>query len=191
MIAPTDHLFWITSRAAGVTALLLASIGVSAGLLMGTRLVRGRSAGDLRALHEVVSIATMVAIGVHAFSLLADTFLHPTLAQILVPFAFGYHRVWTTLGIVAGWSLVVLGVSYYFRTRIGQARWRRAHRFTALAWLLGVGHSLGEGTDAGTTWFLVLIAIAVVPALLLLIARLAGVRRPVTRPRAPVARRTA
>jgi DMSO/TMAO reductase YedYZ heme-binding membrane subunit len=133
----------------------------------------------------------MVAIAVHAFSLLADSFLHPTLAQILVPFAFGYHRVWTTLGIIAGWSLVLLGVSYYFRTRIGQARWRTAHRFTALAWLLGLAHSLGEGTDSGTTWFLVLIAVAVVPALVLLTARLAGVRRPVTRRRAPVAGRTA
>jgi hypothetical protein len=38
-------------------------------------------------------------------------------------------------------------------------------------------HSLGEGTDAGQAWFLALIAIAVVPALCLLAARLAGSAR--------------
>ena len=68
-----------------------------------------------------------------------------------------------SIGIVAGWALIALGVSYYFRTRIGVARWKKLHRWTALAWLAGIVHSLGEGTDAGTTWFLVCTAIAVVP----------------------------
>ena len=76
-----------------------------------------------------------------------------------------------SIGIVSGWGLVALGVSYYFRTRIGVARWKRLHRWTALAWVAGIVHSLGEGTDAGTTWFLVCTAIAVVPALVLLIVR--------------------
>ena len=76
-----------------------------------------------------------------------------------------------SIGIVSGWGLVALGVSYYFRTRIGVARWKRLHRWTALAWVLGIAHSLGEGTDAGTTWFLALTAIAVVPALVLLVVR--------------------
>ena len=48
------------------------------------------------------------------------------------------------------------------------------HRFTVLAWWLGVIHSLGEGTDAGEVWFLAMTAIAVVPALVLFVARLSG-----------------
>lgn len=185
MVDPADHLFWITSRAAGVTTLLLASTAVSAGLLMGTRLVRGRRAGDVRALHEVLSLATIVALAVHGFSLLGDSFLHPSLTGVLVPFALDSHRVWTGLGVLAGWGLTLLGLSYYARRWIGQARWRTAHRFTALAWLMGLGHALRQGTDAGTTWFLAFVGLAVAPALVLLVARLAGVRRPVpgvTRP---------
>jgi sulfoxide reductase heme-binding subunit YedZ len=71
----------------------------------------------------------------------------------------------------------VLGLSYYARSRIGQARWRAAHRFTAVFWLLGVVHTLGSGTDAGTTWYLALMAVLVVPPLLLLPARLAAAGR--------------
>jgi sulfoxide reductase heme-binding subunit YedZ len=175
--ATGQHVFWITSRAAGVTALLLASAAVAAGLTMGTRLVRGTRAGDLRVLHEVLSLGTIVALAVHALSLLGDAFLHPSPADVLIPFVSPYHRWWTALGLLAGWGLTLLGLSYYARHLIGQARWRTAHRFTALAWLMGLGHSLGEGTDAGTTWFLALVALATVPPLLLLVARLAGVRR--------------
>ena len=62
------------------------------------------------------------------------------------------------------------------------------HRFTVLAWWLGVIHSLGEGTDAGQTWFLAMTAIAVVPALVLFVARVSGVAGP--RRRSPAAFRS-
>ena len=94
--------------------------------------------------------------------------------RISVPFASGYKTGWTTLGIVSGWALAALGLSYYARARIGQDRWRSLHRFTALAWILGLAHSLGEGTDAGQTWFLVMIGIVAVPALVLLLWRMSG-----------------
>ena len=58
------------------------------------------------------------------------------------------------IGIIAGWGMVLLGLSYYVRERIGVARWKILHRFTALAWILGIVHCLGEGSDAGRTWFL-------------------------------------
>ena len=60
------------------------------------------------------------------------------------------------------------------RRRIGQERWRRLHRFTALAWLLSLAHTLGEGTDAGQVWFLAMIGAVTVPALLLLLWRMSG-----------------
>ena len=67
---------------------------------------------------------------------------------------------------------VILGLSYYVRGRIGPARWRKLHRFTALAWVLGVGHALMMGTDAGAAWFLVAAALVVIPAGALLVRRL-------------------
>jgi sulfoxide reductase heme-binding subunit YedZ len=167
---PGMHLLWIASRAAGIVALLLSSAAVGVGLTMGGRMVKGRGI-DLRAAHEALSLATLVAIAVHALALLGDSFVNLSVLDITIPFVSGYKEPWMSMGIVAGWGLAILGVSYYFRTRIGAARWKRLHRWTALAWLLGIVHSLGEGTDAGTTWFLVCTAIAVVPALGLLFVR--------------------
>ncbi len=167
---PTPHLFWITSRAAGFAALVLASLAVSVGLVMSTKLLRGRTA-DLRATHEILSLATIVAIVVHAVALLGDRFQHPSIADIAIPFVSTYKTVWMTLGIVSGWGIIALGLSYYVRRVVGAARWRKLHRLTAVMWLGGLIHSLGMGTDAGQTWFLAMIGLVAIPALALLAVR--------------------
>jgi sulfoxide reductase heme-binding subunit YedZ len=169
--ATGPYLFWIVSRAAGTAALLLSSATVYVGLLVGGRIVKGHRS-ELRVTHEALSLAALAALAVHGLSLLGDGYLHPSLADVAIPFVSGYETVWTSMGIVAFWTLLVLGLSYYARAHIGVQRWRSLHRLAALAWLVGLAHSLGEGTDAGQTWFLAMIAVAVVPALLLLGARM-------------------
>jgi len=170
-VAP--HLYWITSRAAGTAALVLSSLSVCVGVSIGGRLLRGRGP-DLRVAHEALSLATLAALLLHGLALLGDGFLHPSLFELAVPFAGHYRTLWTSVGIVAFWSLLLLGLSYYARARIGPRRWRMLHRFTALAWILGLVHALGEGTDAGQTWFLAMIAIVALPAVALLAARWLG-----------------
>jgi methionine sulfoxide reductase heme-binding subunit len=164
------HLFWITSRAAGTAALFLSSLGVCVGLMISGRFVRGRGA-DLRPLHEALSLATIAALVVHGLSLVGDEYMHPSLADVAIPFVGSYKTGWTSLGIIAAWMLVLLGPSYYVRRVIGQKRWVKLHRFTAVAWIAGIVHAIGEGTDAGSAWFVLLIAATTVPALLLLTLR--------------------
>jgi sulfoxide reductase heme-binding subunit YedZ len=175
--AAGPHLFWLASRAAGSAALILSSVSVCVGLLMGGRLLKRRWP-DLRVTHEALSLATLGALAIHGLTLLGDGFLHPSLADIGIPFVSGYKTLWTTAGIIAFWAMLALGLSYYARARIGVQRWRVLHRFTALAWILGIVHSLGEGTDAGQAWFLAMTAIVVVPALVLLVARWLGSAAP-------------
>lgn len=172
------HLFWITSRAAGIAALVLASLAVGLGLLMSTKLLKGRR-GDLLATHEVLSLSTLAAIAVHGLALLGDGYLKASLLDIAVPFATSYRTFWTSLGIISGWGLALLGLGYYARRYIGAKRWRSLHRFTAVLWLAGLVHALGEGTDAGQAWFLAMLAIVAVPAALLLALRVWRAAEPV------------
>src|ERR1700722_1335985 len=167
------HLFWITSRAAGIAALILSSAAVCVGLSIGGRFLKANGS-DLRVAHEALSLATLAALLVHGLTLLGDGYLHPSLGDVAVPFLSSYKTLWTSAGIVAFWALALLGLSYYARARIGVQRWRKLHRFSALAWMLGIAHSLGEGTDAGQTCVLAMTAIAVLPPLLLLAVRWAG-----------------
>jgi sulfoxide reductase heme-binding subunit YedZ len=172
------HLFWITSRAAGIAALMLSSLSICIGLLIGGGMFKTGATrrADIRITHEALSLATLTALVIHGLTLIGDGYLHPSLGDVAIPFLSGYKTFWTSMGIVAFWMLAILGLSYYARTRIGVQRWRTLHRFTALAWILGLVHSLGEGTDAGQTWFLAMTAIVTVPAIALLIFRLASER---------------
>lgn len=169
----TPHIFWITSRAAGGAALLLASASVALGLMMGSRL-KVVDKRDLRAVHEALSLTTLAMVALHGLSLLGDSFLNPGLGGIAVPFAGVYRPLWTGLGIVAGYGLAALGLTYYFRDRIGAARWRTAHRLTAVFWLLAVAHTVGAGSDAAQPWFLAAAGAMVIPAFALLLLRWLG-----------------
>ncbi|MGH2877457.1 MAG: hypothetical protein ACRDLV_14495 [Solirubrobacteraceae bacterium] len=201
MIGPAAYLFWITSRAAGTTAMVSASASVGFGLAMSGRIRGVPNAGgsrgggrhgagggaDRRGIHQTLALTTLVAIAVHGVTLLGDGYLHPSLADIAIPFHLSYDRLATTVGIVAGWALAFFAISYYARRLIGQRRWRSIHRFTLVAWLAGLVHTVTEGTDAGQTWFLILLGATAAPAVALALVRLTGARRRARRRHPPPA----
>jgi sulfoxide reductase heme-binding subunit YedZ len=170
-----EHIFWITSRAAGGAALILAGAAVAVGLMVSAkRPATGKTAtskADLRAIHEALSLTTLAMVALHGLSLLGDSFLNPGLTGIAIPFVGSYRPLWTGLGIVAGYGLAGLGLTYYLRDRIGAARWRKLHRFTALFWVLAIVHTIGAGSDAAEPWFLLISGVMVIPATLLLVLR--------------------
>jgi sulfoxide reductase heme-binding subunit YedZ len=180
----SSTLFWIISRAAGTTAMVLASLAVGVGLSMGGKLIK-RGGPDRRTIHEILSLGTMVAIAIHGLALLGDTYYPFSLANVAIPFLAPYKNSLTSIGILAGWGMIILGLSYYARTKIGIARWKTIHRFTAVAWLLGLVHALAEGTDSGKLWFIALIGLTAAPALTLLIVRHARPGSPMRRALAP------
>lgn len=166
---PSQHVFWIASRAVGIVAIVLVSLAVTLGLLFSGRFSRRPGgAARIKTLHEAVTLTSLGAIALHGVLLLGDGYLRPGLAGIAVPFALHSQPVSTGLGIIGAWLAAILGLSYYARRWIGVATWRRLHRWTLLAYALSVVHTLGAGTDAGSAWFLVLLAAVSAPPLALI-----------------------
>ncbi|MBS1893160.1 MAG: hypothetical protein JST59_17825, partial [Actinobacteria bacterium] len=82
-----EHIFWITSRAAGGAALILASVAVAVGLMVSAkRQSANANKRDLRAIHEALSLTTLAMVALHGLSLLGDAYLNPGIAGIAVPF---------------------------------------------------------------------------------------------------------
>jgi sulfoxide reductase heme-binding subunit YedZ len=188
-----DHGWWLASRSAGVVAYLLLSASVVLGLAMALRLVPPRSAAVLRTAHERIALIALGAVAAHGLLLLGDGFLRPGLSGILVPFAMDYRPVWTGIGILAGYLAAGLSLSYYARRRLGARRWRTAHRLIPVAWAMAAVHVIGAGSDAGSLWLQIPLALTIALVLTLVGRRaLDTVRRPAApRPaRAPVVPRT-
>ena len=189
-----DHGWWLASRASGLVALVLVTISVGIGLAMAGKVMRRPGLSRrLLAIHEQTALAGLVAIAVHGITLLGDSWLHPGVSGIAVPFAIGYRPLWTGLGIVAGYMAMLLGLSFYVRRWVGGRLWRKAHRATAVVYLLGVIHVLGAGTDASSVWLRWWLVVTGVPIAALFAYRIgAGARagrrkRPAPRPTGQVA----
>lgn len=176
---PTHYIWWLASRASGIVALGLVTASVLMGLAMAGRLARKpASRRDLLRLHEHVALAGLVAIAVHGITLLGDHWLNPGVTGITVPFAMAYRPLFTGLGILGGYLAAALGLSFYLRRRIGARLWRRLHRFTVVAYVLGLVHAIGAGTDASLPWVRTAMLLSAAPVGALLIARMRPRRKP-------------
>jgi sulfoxide reductase heme-binding subunit YedZ len=181
-VDPQGHLFWLLSRSAGVVSLVL----IAASVLIGLTLAAGLGGPPARrralvAVHEQAALAGLVAIAVHMVTLLGDPFLKPGIKGILVPFAIEHEPVYVGLGIVAAYMAAILGLSFYARRRIGGKRWRKLHRATPVVYVLGLIHTLGAGTDAGSSWLRAFMLATAFAAGGLLVARIRKSKRPPAR----------
>jgi sulfoxide reductase heme-binding subunit YedZ len=166
--SPSDHGWWLASRASGVVALLLLSLAVVIGLAMAGKVVRRRGAArQLLAAHEQIALVALVATAIHGVTLLGDPWLNPGPVGIAIPFAGGYRPLFTGLGILAGYLAALLGLSFYLRRRIGTQLWRRLHRLTVVVWGMAMVHVVGAGTDAATPWMRILLVAVAAPVVVL------------------------
>lgn len=169
---PLDYGWWLTSRAAGITALLFVTASTVLGLFMASGIVkRPGLKGRLMPAHEYISLVSIGAILIHGFSLIGDSWLKPSLGDVLVPGLISYRPLAVAAGIVAAYVTILLSVSYYARRRIGIRRWRLMHRFIVVVWLLSVVHSFFAGTDSTKPWMQVLLMASIAPALFLTLYR--------------------
>ncbi|MHB8241524.1 MAG: ferric reductase-like transmembrane domain-containing protein [Solirubrobacteraceae bacterium] len=146
---PLDYGWWLASRASGIVALVLVTASVLIGLLMASGLLkRPGLKRSLVSFHEHTALVALVLIAVHGITLLGDRTLNPGPVGILLPFAMSYRPSYTALGILSGYLLAALGLTFYVRKRIGGKRWRQMHRATVVAYVLGVAHAIGAGSDS-------------------------------------------
>jgi methionine sulfoxide reductase heme-binding subunit len=183
-----EHSWWLASRSAGVVAYLLLSASVVLGLTMALRIAPGRLTPMLRAVHERIALIALGGVAAHALLLLGDGWLRPGITGVLVPFAMDYRPVWTGVGILAAYLTAGLSLSYYARRRLGARRWRNAHRLIPVAWAMAALHDIGAGSDAGSLWLQVPIALTMTLALTLLGQRVLAGRS--HRPARPAPSRT-
>ena len=148
-----DPTFWILARASGMTAYLLITASMIAGLVVKSRpfgaAVKAASAVDV---HRFLTSLALGAVAIHALTLVLDSTIHIGLGALLVPLTAPYRPVWTGLGVLAAELAVVVAISFPLRKRIGARVWRRLHWATYAIFVLATAHGLGAGTDSNQPW---------------------------------------
>lgn len=143
-----DPTFWLLARASGLTAYVLLTLSVLAGLVVKSkpfgRAVRTASVTDV---HRFLSLLGLGMLVLHGLALVLDSTVRITLPALVVPFLSGYRPVAVAAGVVAAELMALITVSFSLRRWIGGRNWRRLHWLTYLVFGLGTLHGLAAGTD--------------------------------------------
>ena len=167
---------------------------VAASVLIGLTLAAGlggspQTRRKLVAFHEQTALASLIAIALHGVALLPDKFLKPGLDGLLIPFAIDYRP-----GVRRGRDRrrlprrdprpELLRPAQDRRQALAQPAPRDAGRLRPRP-----VHTLGAGTDAGSSWLRAFMLATAVPAAALLVKRLTTKkkRRPAPTPKGATA----
>jgi sulfoxide reductase heme-binding subunit YedZ len=163
---------WFVARAAGLVAFGLLTLSVWLGLAMSVKLIAPRRMKSLLAWHRTIVWTGLSMLGLHVVALLLDPTLHFGLGSVLVPFASHWRPGAVAAGVVTGWLMLVLAVSFRARKWIGQKGWRRLHYASFAAFFLALGHALSAGTDLAAGTGPVVAALAAGPVVFLTLVRI-------------------
>jgi len=156
-----DPTFWLLARASGLTAYVMLTLSILAGLLVKSRPFRSLKPAAVVDLHRILAMLGLGALAGHAAALVLDTTVKVSIPGLFIPGLVSYRPVWTSTGILAAELMVLVYASFSMRKRIGPKNWRRLHWATYAIFAMATVHGLAAGTDASRPWAFALYAVAV------------------------------
>jgi predicted ferric reductase len=124
----------------------------------------------------------LIFTGIHVGTILLDTYVHFSVADVLIPFASSWHPLAVALGVVALYVLLAVELTSLARARISKRLWRGVHFGGFGLFVLSTMHALTAGTDRTEPAFL----LAVISTCIV-VGVLTGIRVARARPRRPPA----
>jgi hypothetical protein len=180
----TGTLPWYVARASGLVAWALLAASVVWGLLMTSKLMRGRVKNSwLLDLHRWLGGLALVFTGVHVVAIMGDSYVHFGLASALVPFASHWHPVAVAWGVASLYLLAAVELTSLLKRHLRAAWWRRVHFLSFPLFVSSTVHGLSAGTDGRTPMAMLTAALVVFGVVMLTAVRLQeGGERLVPRP---------
>jgi DMSO/TMAO reductase YedYZ heme-binding membrane subunit len=146
------QLWWYVARASGLVAWGLAVSSVLWGLALSTKALGPRPrAAWLLDLHRFLGGLTVAFVAVHLGALVADSYVHVGLADLLVPMASSWKPAPVALGVIAFWFLVAIEVTSLFMRHLPRPMWRAVHLTSYVVAAAATVHGITAGTDAGSS----------------------------------------
>lgn len=148
-----DPTFWLLARSSGLTAYVLLTLSVLAGLVVKSRpFGRALKTAAVVDVHRFLALLGLGMLALHGIALVLDQTVHMPLAALVVPFLSSYRPTAVAFGVLAAELAALITVSFSLRRWIGTRAWRRLHWATYLVFIMGTVHGLTAGTDTSRPW---------------------------------------
>jgi predicted ferric reductase len=143
------HTWWYLARSSGLVAWALLAATVVWGLLLATRVLdRTPSPKWLNDLHRFLAGIAVVFTFVHVGTLVADSYVHFSAADVLVPFVSSWRPVAVAWGVITLWLLVAVEVSSLLMKHLPRRLWRAIHLTSFALFVAATAHAFAAGSDA-------------------------------------------
>jgi predicted ferric reductase len=166
------QLWWFLARATGFVAWGLLTASVIWGLLLSTRLTRGRpSPAWLTDLHRFLGGAAVIFTALHVGGLVADNYTHFGLGDVLVPLASAWKPGPVALGVIALYLLISVEVTSLLMRRMPRRWWKAIHLSSFGLFWIATLHLVTAGTDASNLFAAVAVDVAATSVVFLTLVR--------------------
>lgn len=143
-----NQLWWFTARAGGLVSWALLSASVLWGLALSGRAIKGLPRPNwVLDLHRFLGGLAVIFTAVHVLALVADSYTHFGLTEVLVPFTGSWHPAAVAAGVVSMYLLLAVELTSLARKRLSKRVWRATHMASFPLFLLGTVHLFTAGTD--------------------------------------------
>jgi len=140
---------WVAARALGITAYLLLTLEVAAGVWLS----HPRTSGDRRNArvvfpwHELLTVFTGAFLALHIVLLAVDPYAGVGWIGAFVPGVAQYRPVPVAIGSVALYALIITAATAKWTRLLPAGWWLKVHRLAAVIFLMAWVHGVLSGTD--------------------------------------------
>jgi predicted ferric reductase len=106
-------------------------------------------------LHRWLGGLTVSFVAIHLAALVADSYVHFGLAELVVPFASSWKPGAVALGVIATWGLIAVQATSLMMKRLPRRTWRWIHMTSYAVFLATSFHAAFAGTDASNRLYVV------------------------------------
>lgn len=161
----SSQTWWYVARSGGIVAWAVMAASVLWGLALSTKVLGGKPKPNwILDLHRFLGGLAMIFTGLHVVAIMADSYVHFGLVEVLVPFTGTWHPAAVAWGIVGLYLMAAVELTSLARKKLSKRVWRAVHFASFPVFVLTTAHALTAGTDRSAPllrWGIVAVTCAV------------------------------
>jgi sulfoxide reductase heme-binding subunit YedZ len=153
LTATSDPFYWYLTRDMAVAAYFTLTLTLLFGLAISLARVTGeRVVWYIQDLHYTFATLAGILMAGHMLTLLFDTFISFSIANLLLPLSQPISTLSVDLGVLSFYGMLTLLLSSWLKKRMTYTAWRAIHYVSFALFLLVTVHGWLTGSDSVTAW---------------------------------------
>ncbi len=149
----SNPFFWYLTRDTAIASYFTLTLAVLFGLAISlARTTGARVMWHIQDLHYTAATLSGVLMVGHMLTLMLDSFIPFSLANLLLPLNQPISTLTVDLGVISFYGMLALLLSSWFKKRLAYSVWRAIHYVSFVTFILVTLHGWLTGTDSATSW---------------------------------------